>query len=282
MATRSGRPRGRSQSSPQRAASPSQRARTMPAGGRTGAVRLGGDRVEGRRAVRELLAAGRRRVRTVWIARGREPSPLLAEIEELASRGGVPVRLVDAERLQREAGTDAPQGVVAVAEPVIAADLDDLLRAPAALLVALDGVTDPRNLGAVVRSAETAGATGVVLERRRSPWLTPAAVKAAAGAVEYVPIALVPGIATALDRASRAGVWTVALDSGGSTTVDELSIADRPLVLVLGAEGRGLSRLVRERSDVVARIPLRGHLDSLNVSAAAAVACHQIARLRET
>ena len=144
--------------------------------------------------------------------------------------------------------------------------------------MALDGVTDPGNLGAVLRVAETAGVTGVIVPRHRSARLSPAAVKAAAGAVEHLPVAAVSGVPALLDRAARAGVWSVGLDAEGEADVFALDVADRPLVVVLGAEGRGLSRLARERCDLVAAIPMRGALESLNVATAAAVACHAIAR----
>jgi len=237
--------------------------------------------VPGRRAVRELLAARSRRVKSVWVAAGRDADPLLDEIVALAEAAGVSVRTVDAERVREEARTEAPQGVVAIAAPVEAVRFDELCAAPDAFIVALDGVTDPRNLGAVLRIAETAGATGAVVPRHRGALLTPAAVKAAAGAVEHVPIALVAGVPAALEDARRAQVWSVGLDAEGDTTVDALTVADAPLVLVLGAEGRGLSRLARDRCDVLARIPMHGRLESLNVSAAAAVACFEIARRRD-
>ena len=162
------------------------------------------------------------------------------------------------------------------------ADLDELLQAPDAFLVALDGVSDPRNLGAVARAAETAGATGLVLPRHRSAHITPVVAKAAAGAIEYLPIALAGGIPTALDRAQPSGV----LDASGSTSSAEdrslfdLDLADQPLVLVLGSEGRGLARLTSARCEVLVSIPMRGAIASLNVSAAAALACHEIARRR--
>jgi 23S rRNA (guanosine2251-2'-O)-methyltransferase len=240
---------------------------------------LGGDQVEGRNAVRELLVAGTRKVREVWIAAGRDDRGA-EDLAGLAADAGVRVRRVTPEQLAAKARTDAPQGVLARAQPVVPADVDDLLARPDAFLVALDGVTDPGNLGAVLRVAETAGATGVVVPRHRSARLSPAAVKAAAGAVEHLPVAAVSGVPALLDRAARAGVWSVGLDAGGDEDVFALDVADRPLVVVLGAEGRGLSRLARERCDLVAAIPMHGALESLNVAAAAAVACHAIARSR--
>src|SRR5262249_4288382 len=148
---------------------------------------LGAEQVEGRRAVLELLRAGKRAVRSVELSRSARDDAALAEIRELA--GGA-LEEVPAERIDDRARTDAPQGVIATAAPLRAADLDALLAAPDAFLVALDGVSDPRNLGAVARVAETAGATGLILPRHRSAGITPVVVKAAAGAIEYLPIAL--------------------------------------------------------------------------------------------
>jgi 23S rRNA (guanosine2251-2'-O)-methyltransferase len=240
---------------------------------------LGGSIVPGPRATLELLRAKRRRVHSVTIARDRDDDAI-DEIVALAAATGASVRRVDPERLRGEANVDAPQGVLARADAVLPAPLAPLLADDAAFLVALDGVTDPHNLGAVLRSAVAAGVTGVVVPRRRSVLLTPAAVKAAAGAVEHARIALVGGVAATLDHASRAGVWTVGLDAAAGSTVDEVTVADRPLVLVVGGEGTGLARLVRERCDVVARIPMPGPVESLNVSVAAAIACFEIARHR--
>ncbi len=180
---------------------------------------LGGEQVEGRRAVRELLVAGRRRVRSVWISDGVDDNALLDDIERLAAAQGVRVRRVDRARLAAEARTEAPQGVLARAEPVVPADLDVLLADPGAFLLALDGVTDPGNLGAVLRVAGAAGVTGVIVPKHRSALLTPSAVKAAAGAVEHVPVAPVAGIPAALERAKRAEVWTVGLAAEGQGSV---------------------------------------------------------------
>jgi len=240
---------------------------------------LGGGQVEGLHAVLELLRAGRRAVRSVHVSRSADGDDALAEIEALA---GPRLKRVPPERLAALAKSETHQGVVAIAEPLRAADLDALLAAPRAFLVALDGVTDPQNLGAVARSAETAGATGLLLPRHRSAQITPVVAKAAAGAIEYLPIAPVSGIPAALERAARAGVWSVGLDERGEQSLFDLSLADQPIVIVLGAEGRGLARLTRERCDVLVGIPMRGHVASLNVAAAAALACHEVARRRPT
>ncbi len=238
---------------------------------------LGGEQVEGRRAVRELLAAGRRRVRSVTVSDQAEPSALLDEIVELA---GPQLRRLPAARVGTIARTESHQGVVATADALQPADLGALARADRPFLLALDGVTDPGNFGAILRTAETAGVTGVVITRHRAAHVTPTVAKAAAGAIEYVPIALVAGIPNALDRLRRDRIWTVALDGEGDTTLAELGLATEPLVLVVGAEGRGVSRLTRERCDARVRIPLYGHIESLNVAAATAIATHTIAARR--
>jgi 23S rRNA (guanosine2251-2'-O)-methyltransferase len=210
-----------------------------------------------------------------------EPAPVLDEIIRLAERAGVPVRMTP--KIDQLSRTDAAQGVIARGDPLPLAVDDDLLANPKAFLLALDGVTDPRNLGAILRTAEGAGVTGVLLPRRRSVHVTPAVTKAAAGAIEHLPIALVSGIPATLDRARRAGVWAVGLDERGPHDLfSSLDLATQPVVLVLGAEGRGLSRLSRERCDVLVRIPMLGRLSSLNVATAASLAAYEVARRRHS
>jgi 23S rRNA (guanosine2251-2'-O)-methyltransferase len=243
-------------------------------------VTLGGEQVEGRQPVRELLRAGRRRVHRVAVAAGAEESGALGEIVDLAREAGVPLRRVSRDELAHLALTDAPQGVVARADPLPAAPLEILARTPSPFLVVLDGVTDPHNLGAVMRTALSAGATGLVTRSHRAAHLTPAALKAAAGAAEYLSLAVVPGVPAALATLAGAGMWTVAVDAGAATPLWDLAVATEPLALVLGAEGRGLARLVRQRCELAVRIPLHGPLDSLNVAAAAALACFEVARIR--
>jgi 23S rRNA (guanosine2251-2'-O)-methyltransferase len=238
---------------------------------------VGGIDVEGRRAVLELLRAGTRQVRSVMLSEAVEPDDL---IDAITAAAGSKLKVVSAERLRAAAKTDAPQGVVAQADPLRSADLDELLADPAAFLVVIDGVTDPRNLGAIVRAAETAGVTGIVMAKHRSAPVSATAAKTAAGAIEYVPMAVVGGIPAALERAKRAGVWCIGLDGDATTTLADVPFATEPLAIVLGAEGRGLAPLTKKRCDVLARIPMRGTVGSLNVAAAAAVTCHEFARRR--
>ncbi|MGI8809255.1 MAG: 23S rRNA (guanosine(2251)-2'-O)-methyltransferase RlmB [Acidimicrobiales bacterium] len=248
---------------------------------------LGGEQVEGRQAVAELLAARRRPVIDVLLAQELDPAPILDRIEKLAADARVPLRRVSRSRLDALAASDAPQGVLAHARPLPEADLDDLCRPTAApggakpFLLAVDGVTDPHNLGALLRSAEGAGATGAVLPRHRAVHVTPTVAKAAAGAIERVPMAIVAGIPAALARVKELGCWVVGLAGDGDQSLfDGLAVADEAIVLVVGAEGAGLSRLARARCDVVVSIPMRGRLPSLNVSAAGALALFEVSRRR--
>jgi 23S rRNA (guanosine2251-2'-O)-methyltransferase len=253
-------------------------------GGGAGVRRaLGGDQIEGRRAVRELLAARRRRVRDLWVADGVEEADLMAEILAMAAEQRVPIRQVPRARLDDEARTEAPQGVLAHADPLAEVDIERLTRrrgGKAPFLLAVDGVTDPHNLGAILRTAETAGVTGIILPRHRSAHVTPTVAKAAAGAIEYLPMAVVPGLPTALAQLSHDGIWTVGLDADADRSLFELDLATEPVCLVLGSEGTGLSRLVRARCDVVVAIPQQGSIASLNVSAAGALAMYEVARRR--
>ena len=234
--------------------------------------------------MRELLLAGRRKVRELWLAADLDPAPVLDDIRELAGEARVLVQQVGRAKLESTARTDAPQGVLAFAAPLPEVELDELVHArrggPAPFLLCCDGITDPGNLGALLRSADGAGVTGVVLPRHRAVHITPAVTKAAAGAVEHLPMALVGGLPTALRQLRDAGVWVLGLDEGADGALWDLDMGTEPVALVLGSEGSGLSRLVRERCDAVARIPMRGRLPSLNVGTAGALACFEVARHR--
>lgn len=245
---------------------------------------LGGEQIEGRQAVRELLIAGNRKVREVWVATDLEEREVIGDIIALAQSQRVPVLEVNRRKLEAEARSEAPQGVLAKAAPLLEVELADLLKRRAGrvpFLVAVDGVTDPGNLGALLRCCDGAGVHGVVLPRHRAVHVTPTVAKAAAGAVEHVPIAVVGGLPTALKQMRDAGIWVVGLDDAADRSLFDLGeLAAEAVCLVLGAEGAGLSRLVRERCDMIVSIPMRGRLGSLNVSAAAALATYEVARYR--
>jgi 23S rRNA (guanosine2251-2'-O)-methyltransferase len=232
-----------------------------------------------------LLIAGRRRTREIWIASDIDPSDVIDDIRELANDSRVQVLDVARKRLEQTARSEAPQGVIAFANALPEADFDELLKTKNGVkpfLVALDGVTDPGNLGALLRCCDGAGVTGVVLPKHRSVHVTPTAAKAAAGAIEHLDIAVVGGLPNAMAAMKKAGVWTVGLDDDADRSLFDISsFATDPVCLVLGAEGKGISRLVRERCDVVVSIPMEGQLSSLNVSAAGALATYEVLRARQ-
>ena len=221
-----------------------------------------------------------------------EPSPLLDDIERLAARRHARLYVVPRRRLESEARTDAPQGVLARAGALVETELDDLCRTHdgiAPFLVVFDGVTDPHNLGSLLRSAECAGVTGVVVPRHRAAHVTPTVTKVAAGAVEHLSMAVVPGVPNALQRMERTGVITVGLDASADMSLFALGRANGqgtgidiagPVALVIGAEGKGLAALTRRRCTVLVSIPQNGTIESLNVAAAGAVAFFAVARAR--
>lgn len=224
--------------------------------------------VYGRNAVREALR-GPRTVRRVWATRQ-------AAREEWA---GAPVTIADADEIRRRCDSDGHQGVCAEVSAYVYADADPLLATPDALIVALDEITDPQNLGAVCRTAECAGATGVVIPERRAADVTPAVCKASAGAVEHLPVARVRNLADFLGQAKTAGAWCYGAAADATTPYDAPDYTG-PVVLVLGAEGRGLRRRVAASCDDLVALPLRGRIGSLNVSAAAAALLYEILQRR--
>jgi 23S rRNA (guanosine2251-2'-O)-methyltransferase len=245
---------------------------------------LGGDQVEGRRAVLELLTVGRRTVRQILLAEDQDPSAQLDRIEELASRLRVPVETVPRHRLDAQARTEAPQGVLAYARPVEPVSLEDLCgpsrKGVQPFLLVAAGITDPRNLGALLRSAECAGVNGVVLPRHRSARLSPTVAKTAAGAIEHLRFAVVGGIPAALSQMTELGVWSVGLAGESSQSLYDLPLGEGPIALVVGSEEKGLAPLVRRRCDAVVSIPQHGSLPSLNVGVAGAVAAFEVSRQR--
>jgi len=250
---------------------------------------VSGDReiLYGVHPVREALRAGRRRALRLHVReRDRGPDrPDLRELAEAARRAGVPVVPADAEALAALVGPEGrTQGVVLEAGPLPEADLDALAGSAGAatLLVALDGVEDPQNVGAVVRVAEAAGAAALVLTRRHAPPLSAALARASAGAVEWLPVARVANLARALASAQAAGLWLVGADPAADTSLFEAPDGwlTGPTVLVLGAEGRGLRSGIERRLDHRVRIPMEGSVHSLNVASAAAVLLYELLRRR--
>ena len=227
--------------------------------------------------VLEALRAGR--VKGIRV--GGRGGGRVSEVLALAREHGVRVRRVPEGALERDSLRGVHQGVVADLEDSQRYSVEDLVRGAAgkALLIVLDGIEDPHNLGAILRTADAAGVDGLVRQTRRSAALDGAAAKASAGAVAHVRIAEVVNIARALEELKALGVWTVGLVAGAATSYDAIDFTG-PSAIVLGGEGSGLRRLVRERCDFLAAIPMRGHVNSLNVSVAAGVALFEAVRQR--
>jgi 23S rRNA (guanosine2251-2'-O)-methyltransferase len=227
--------------------------------------------------VLEAIKAGR--AREILVAQRADDR--LQRLLEEAARRSVRVRFVTRDELDDAARRGAHQGVVAQVERRTEATLEDLADATqgAPLIVVLDEVEDPQNVGAILRSVDACGASGVVRQTRRAASLDGAAAKASAGAVNYVPIADVVNIARSLEDLKKAGVWTVGLDADAKMAYYEWDLT-LPTALVVGAEGHGLRRLVRERCDQVVGIPMLGHVGSLNVSVATAVVLYEAIRQR--
>ncbi len=232
----------------------------------------GSDLVYGRRAVREALR-GRRQVLALHAS-----ERAIAAESWLREEPGLRLRVEPERALTALAGTSDHQGVVARVEPYPYADADELARVRRPLLVCLDQVTDPRNLGAVARSAEGAGATGIVLPAHQSARVTPVVARASAGAVEHLPVAVVPNLARYLASVKGPELWVYAADSGG-TPMWHTDLTGG-VALVFGAEGKGLRPLVRRMCDATVSIPLAGTVESLNVSVAAAVLLYEAGRQR--
>jgi len=235
--------------------------------------------IAGRNAVRELLKSGKP-IDKLYILKGTRDG-LLSVIFAEATRAGIPVAERDRAALDRMAV--ANQGVIAQIPERAYASLDDIIalakeRNEAPFVVIADCINDPHNLGAIIRSAECAGCHGVIIPKRHSALLTPAAVKASAGAVEHIPVCKVSNLSMAIEFLKENGLWIYALEADG-VPYDGLDYKGG-CALVLGSEGEGVSRLVRENSDFVVSIPMRGKVNSLNVSNAAAVVLFEVAKGR--
>jgi 23S rRNA (guanosine2251-2'-O)-methyltransferase len=243
--------------------------------------------LHGLHSVEEALRSGTRRFDYVCVARerhspGQTPDHRLAQLLDLCRKSGVKTRLEPRDALTRMAQTAAHQGVVAVVREREFLDLEDILEGPQPRLVlALDGVEDPQNLGALLRSAECAGVDSVIITERRSAPLSPVAVKASAGAAEHLRIARVVNMVRSLEILKEHNLWCVGLDERGTQDYDQFDFSSNT-VIVLGREGAGLHDLVRRTCDHLLRIPMAGQVASLNVSAAGAVVLFEAARQRRS
>jgi 23S rRNA (guanosine2251-2'-O)-methyltransferase len=238
--------------------------------------------VAGRNAVSEALTS-RRPVNKIYIKAGLQGGSLGKIIAE-AQKSAVLIEYVQSEKLDRLAPGIRHQGIVALASPIAFSSLEDVLKRAATrnetpFLLLLDELQDPQNVGALIRSADAAGVHGVLLPKRRSCPLNMVVAKVSAGAVNYVPVVQIGNIVQTLSNLKEQGFWVVGADMDGESLYFDADL-DRPIVLVIGAEGKGLGRLVKENCDMLVRIPMQGGVNSLNASAAGAVLMYEVVRQR--
>jgi 23S rRNA (guanosine2251-2'-O)-methyltransferase len=239
--------------------------------------------IEGRHPVLEALKGGRP-INKVLLAKDAARHSVIAQILHLARQQGIPVEVVDRRVLERLSATGHTQGVLAIAAAKSYSSLDELWErsralGQAPLYVLLDGIEDPQNLGAIIRTADAAGVHGVVIPSRRAAGLTAAVARTSAGALEYVPVARVNNLHWAMKELGERGLWMVGLDAAADRDYTQADYR-QPTALVIGAEGRGLSRLTKERCDMLVRIPMWGRIASLNASVAAALVMYEAMRQR--
>ena len=241
------------------------------------------NRLEGRNAVQEALASGRR-LDKVFVADGSTDKSLGRLAAQAKEQGAVVVR-VDRRKLDFMSQTHAHQGIIAQAAAHEYATLDDILenaekKGENPLIVLCDELSDPHNLGAILRTAECAGAHGVVIPKRRSVGLTAIVAKASAGAIEYMPVARVNNMTAAMEELKSRGVWIYGTAADGASDLYNTDLTG-PMAIVIGNEGEGMSRLVSEKCDFKVSIPMKGHIESLNASAAAAILLYEAVRQRK-
>lgn len=239
--------------------------------------------IEGRNAVLEAFRSGKT-IDKLFVLDGCHDGPVKSIIRE-AKKTDTIINFVDKERLDRLAGTGHHQGVVAQAAAYEYAEVEDILKAAkdkgeAPFIFILDEIEDPHNLGAIIRTANQAGAHGVIIPKRRAVGLTATVAKTSAGAINYTPVAKVTNISKTIEDLKKQGIWFVCADMDGTTMYD-LNLTG-PIGLVIGNEGSGVGRLVKEKCDFVASIPMKGDIDSLNASVAAGVLAYEIVRQRMT
>lgn len=240
--------------------------------------------IEGRNPLIEALKAGRP-VSKILLDSNSRRHGAVDQILALSKARGVPVEFVERRVIEKHASTGSSQGVIAFAEVKEFVDLGELInssriKSDKPLYLLLDGIEDPHNLGAILRSAEATGVHGVIMRERRAAGITPAVVRASAGAVEYINIARVANISQAVETLKKNGVWVTGIDMDGQTDYRALDFT-LPSAIVIGGEGQGLSDLVRRRCDWVASIPMKGKIMSLNASVAAAVVMYEVLRQRD-
>jgi len=237
--------------------------------------------LEGRNPIREALKSGRS-IERILVARG-ELEGSVRQVLAMARERKIVIQEVERSHLDELAQSGAHQGIIAIVSPYRYVEVEDILRSAREkeedpFVIILDEITDPHNLGSVIRTAECCGAHGVIIPKRRAVGLTPAVAKSSSGAVEYVPVAKVTNIAVVIEQLKKEGLWIAGADMGGGTYFNQ--DLKGPLALVIGSEGTGIGRLIKEKCDFLVSIPLKGRIESLNASVAAAILMYEVVRQR--
>ncbi len=238
--------------------------------------------IEGKNPVLEALRSGRD-INKILISETNKDDQVMSNIINLAKKRKVPVQNVNKNKIRKLASTDNHQGVLAMAAAKAYATLEEIIeKSPLSdnpIIVMVDGIEDPHNLGAIIRTCDAVGAQGVIIPSRRNVGLTGIVNKASAGAVEYVPVARVTNLAQTIDVLKEQGYWVVGCEASGDKYIYDVDLVI-PLVLVVGGEGKGISRLVAEKCDMLVKLPMKGHINSLNASVAASVALYEALKQR--
>lgn len=240
------------------------------------------DKIAGRNPVMEALKSGRE-IDKILIAKGTEGGSLI-KIKGRAKDKGIPIQYVDRQKLNEMSDSNVHQGIIAIVAAYEYCHIDDILEAAEQkekdpFIIILDEIMDPHNLGSIMRTADAVGADGIVIPKRRSVGLTSTVAKSSAGAIEYVPVAKVSNIAQTIDRIKEKGMWVAGADMEGEKEYYNMDLKG-PLALVIGNEGQGMSRLVKEKCDFLAKLPMVGQVSSLNASVAAAILMYEVYRQR--
>ncbi|MCM3002257.1 MULTISPECIES: 23S rRNA (guanosine(2251)-2'-O)-methyltransferase RlmB [Paenibacillus] len=241
--------------------------------------------IAGKHSVTEALRSGRT-INKIWIAENAQKhltQPIIFEAKKL----GVVIQQVDKRKLDQMAPGMQHQGVVAQAAPYAYAEVEDILqvaeaKGEAPFILLLDEIEDPHNLGSILRTADCTGVHGVIVPKRRSAQVTATVSKTSAGAAEYVPVARVTNLGQTIEELKEKGIWVVGTDVSASSEMYDTNVFDGPVAVVIGNEGKGMGRLIREKCDVLVKLPMKGQINSLNASVAAGVVMYEVLRRRRT
>lgn len=240
------------------------------------------DKIEGRNPVIEALKSGRT-INKIFVAKG-EREGSIRQIIAMAKDKSIVLQFVDMNKLNSMSTTNSHQGVIAFVSAAKYVEVEDIIKNASVkgeepFLIILDEIVDPQNLGSIIRSADAAGVHGVIIPKRRAVGLTSVVAKASAGAIEYVPVARVSNIAYTIDKLKSLGVWVVGTDSDAGSTLFDSNLKG-PIALLIGSEGKGISKLLKEKCDFLINIPMRGTISSLNAAVASAIVMYEVVRQR--